>query len=210
MNDMDRFKYHLEQCLTINPNYHHAKERYYKCFDQYYVPSTSQQRKKELTLNGHQNKPKPRLAPRNEAREFDLFWFHQADIWLNGNVFDGYYKLFIDNDLNNIISLFLMSKNKLRSIGIQNEEHIEIIMTSIDQHVIFQHDRFKEWLQSIVSNKRISNEFCQSLMNNEQPIYSFDSFGRNAPNKGKLLTILGSRYRNLVFEISNSFDTLSF
>merc|ERR1712154_673266 len=107
--------------------------------------------------------------------------------------------------MGNIKSLFSMYSLKLRKIGIQNEEHREIIMKAIDDHIIIEYDQFKQWLGSIISNKRLCEEYCEAFRNYEQPIYSFDSFYRNVSRENKLRGILGGRHGNLVSAVWRSF-----
>lgn len=207
MNDMDRFKYHLERCLDINPGHPHAKKRYYRHFDRNYNPSTSKQTLETFVLNGRKKKPKQRLAPQHAEKEFAIFWFDKLEMWLYDNHSSQvYYECFKQNDLNNIMSLFSVNKPKLREIGIQNEEHIEIILDAIDKHIIIEYEQFKEWLGSIVLDKRLLDEFCDAFRNYVLPIYSFESFYRNASRENKLRAILGGRHRNLVAAIWHSYD----
>merc|ERR1712228_274885 len=201
LNEMDRVKYHLERSLDLNPEYCHAKDRYYKRFDHYYCPSADA---KEFLLNGRKLKPRQREPPRLSEKEFDIFWFDKLEMWENPN-FVEYYQLFIQNGLNNIDSLFSMSMNSLKGLGIDNDEHIEIIMDAVDRIVIGEHDEFKDWIGSIVCDQQILDEYIDAFMNYNLPIYSIESFYRNASSIGKLRSIISARYGHLVSNIWQSF-----
>ena len=64
----------------------------------------------------------------------------------------------------------------------------------------------KYYIEYIVFDKNILNEYCDSLKNFELPIFSFDSFYRNASREKKLRSVLGARYGNLVSSIWHSFS----
>merc|ERR1712176_1701493 len=119
--------------------------------------------------------------------------------------FEDYHQLFKQNGLNNMESLFAMCSSKLKEIGIVNVEHIEIIMDAIDQRLILEHEEFKQWLGNIVFDKNLLNEYCDVLKHYELPIYSFDSFFRNAFTETKLRRVLGARHTRLVSAIWNSY-----
>ena len=116
-----------------------------------------------------------------------------------------YHECLKANGLNNIESLFALSMNKLKEIGIANGEHIEMIMDAVDRIVIDEHNEFRGWLGSIVHDQRILTEYIDSFMNYQLPIYSIESFYRNASSVIKLRTIVGVRYGNLVSAVWHSY-----
>eukprot|EP01084_Bolivina_argentea_P295363 508476_1 len=204
LNDINGAKYHLEQCLNINPDNSYAIRAYYHHFGVNYAPKIKNM-KKHLYFRGRHARGK-RLAWTGSNKEFQIFWYDKLNMWLYDETFQQYYEYFVQNKKNNIQLLFLICLSELKNIiGITNKEHIEIIMNAINKHIIIEHDKFKQWLATIIFNKRLVNQFCETMLNNVQPIYSFESFYRNVSSENKLKGILGARYFNLIKAIWSSY-----
>eukprot|EP01083_Nonionella_stella_P146914 462712_1 len=206
LDNISGVKYHLEQCLNINPNYQPGQRKYLSTFHTCYVTAQTHEVKKSHILHGRKQKNKPRPVARNSEKEFAIFWYDKLEMWLYEECFQTYYQYFIEHKLDNIESLFSMYSLKLQEIGIANKEHVEVIMNAIDTHVLLEYEQFKQWLSSIVFNRTLWNQLCDALRHNSLPIYSIESFYRNVSSEKKLIRILGVNHINVAKAIWRSYS----
>ena len=208
LNEISKCRIALGKCLKISPHHPRALGLWRYRFGEYNVDSIEDDTKNWM-LSGQKNKCLIRRFRDWNAKEFAIFWYHDAEFWLTdeNDRFQHYYQIFRQKRLDDIHVLYNVNRNMLKTeIGIQNDQDIDYILECIHHKFIKEHERLKYWLQSVLSSKGLLDQFMECLKQNS--IYSLDSFYRGISSKYKLIRVLGNQHEKEAIRIWNAYNIL--